>query len=26
VLLAIPTIGYPAAMAALTWVDDILRG
>ncbi len=26
VLLVIPTIGYPAAMAALTWVDDILRG
>lgn len=26
VLLAIPTIGYPAAMAALIWVDDILRG
>lgn len=26
VLLAIPTIGYPAAIAALTWVDDLLRG
>jgi AhpD family alkylhydroperoxidase len=26
VLLAIPTVGYPAAMAAMTWVDDILRG
>jgi AhpD family alkylhydroperoxidase len=26
VLLAIPTIGYPAAMAAMTWVDDILHG
>ena len=25
VLLSIPTIGYPAAMAAMTWVDDILR-
>ncbi len=22
-ILAIPTIGFPAAMAALTWVDDI---
>lgn len=26
VVLAIPTIGYPAAIAAMTWVDDILRG
>jgi AhpD family alkylhydroperoxidase len=24
VLLAIPTLGFPASMAALTWVDDIL--
>lgn len=23
-LLAIPTIGFPASMAALTWVEDIL--
>jgi len=22
-ILAIPTIGFPAAMAALTWIDDI---
>ena len=25
VLLAIPTTGYPAAMAALTWVNDLLE-
>lgn len=25
VLLAIPTLGFPASMAALTWVDDILE-
>lgn len=24
VLLLIPTIGFPAAMAAMSWVDDIL--
>jgi len=24
VLLAIPTLGFPAAMAALTWAEDIL--
>ena len=24
VLLAIPTVGFPAAMAALSWVNDIL--
>ena len=24
VLLAIPTLGFPATMAALTWADDIL--
>ncbi len=24
VLLAIPTLGFPATMAALTWVEDIL--
>ncbi|GAB4516406.1 MAG: carboxymuconolactone decarboxylase family protein [Anaerolineae bacterium] len=24
VLLAIPTVGFPRAMAALTWVEDIL--
>ncbi len=24
VLLAIPTIGFPPAMAAMSWVDDIL--
>lgn len=23
-LLAIPTIGFPAAMAAITWIEDIL--
>jgi len=23
-LLAIPTLGFPATMAALTWVDDVL--
>jgi alkylhydroperoxidase/carboxymuconolactone decarboxylase family protein YurZ len=26
VLLAIPTAGFPAAMAALSWVNDILEG
>jgi alkylhydroperoxidase/carboxymuconolactone decarboxylase family protein YurZ len=26
VLLAIPTTGFPAAMAALSWVNDILEG
>ena len=26
VLLAIPTTGFPAAMAALSWVNDILDG
>ena len=26
VLLAIPTIGFPNTMAALTWVEDILSG
>jgi alkylhydroperoxidase/carboxymuconolactone decarboxylase family protein YurZ len=25
VLLAIPTAGYPTAMAALTWVNDLLE-
>lgn len=25
-LLAIPTIGLPAAVAALTWIDDIAEG
>ncbi len=25
VLLAIPTVGFPNSMAALTWVEDILR-
>ena len=25
VLLAIPTVGFPAAMAALSWVNDILE-
>jgi AhpD family alkylhydroperoxidase len=24
VLLAIPTIGFPGAMAAMTWVEDVL--
>ena len=24
VLLAIPTVGFPAAMAALSWVEDLL--
>jgi alkylhydroperoxidase/carboxymuconolactone decarboxylase family protein YurZ len=23
-LLSIPTIGFPATMAALTWVEDVL--
>lgn len=26
VLLAIPSIGFPATMAALTWVEDVLQG
>lgn len=26
VLLAIPTIGFPRMMAAMTWVDDVLKG
>lgn len=26
VLLAIPSIGFPAAMAALTWAEDVLQG
>jgi len=25
VLLAIPTIGFPAAMAAMSWVEDLLE-
>jgi 4-carboxymuconolactone decarboxylase len=25
-LMALTTIGFPAAMAALTWVEDILNG
>ena len=25
-LLAMPTIGFPAAMAALSWIDDLTRG
>ncbi|MCQ3980271.1 MAG: carboxymuconolactone decarboxylase family protein, partial [Anaerolineae bacterium] len=24
-LLAIPTLGFPTTMAALTWIEDILR-
>jgi 4-carboxymuconolactone decarboxylase len=24
--LAMPTIGFPAAMAALSWIDDLARG
>jgi alkylhydroperoxidase/carboxymuconolactone decarboxylase family protein YurZ len=24
--LAMPTIGFPAAMAALSWIDDLVRG
>jgi AhpD family alkylhydroperoxidase len=26
VLLAIPTVGFPTMMAALTWVEDVLEG
>lgn len=26
VLLAIPTVGFPATMAALTWAEDVLQG
>lgn len=25
-LLAIPTIGFPASMAAMSWIDDVLAG
>ncbi len=25
-LLAIPTIGFPASMAAMSWIDDVLTG
>ena len=25
-LLAIPTIGFPASMAAMSWIDDVLSG
>lgn len=25
-LLALPTIGFPAGMAALTWIDDLANG
>ena len=25
-LLSIPTIGWPAAIAAITWIDDVLEG
>jgi alkylhydroperoxidase/carboxymuconolactone decarboxylase family protein YurZ len=25
-LLAMPTVGFPAAMAALSWIDDLTRG
>jgi alkylhydroperoxidase/carboxymuconolactone decarboxylase family protein YurZ len=24
-LLAIPTVGFPAAMAAMSWIDDIIK-
>lgn len=25
-LLAIPTIGFPSAMAAMSWIDDVIEG
>lgn len=25
-LLAIPTIGFPSAMAAMSWIDDVVEG
>jgi len=25
-LLAIPTIGFPSAMAAMSWIDDVVKG
>lgn len=26
VILAVPTVGFPTTVAALTWVDDVLNG
>lgn len=25
-LLAIPTIGFPSSMAAMSWIDDVIKG